>query len=91
MCKTRISEATQHELEFYMCMYLHFHAVSHSQSSEPDPTEWKCNKATCQFDNLDVRIAEQESVISVESLLAAVTILIFRVHMSLLLLLTLCA
>ena len=62
--KTRISEATQHELEFYTCMYLHFHAVSRSQSSKPDPTKWKCEETTCQFDDLDVRIAEQESVLN---------------------------
>ena len=61
---TRISEATQQELEYYMCMYLHFHAVSRSQSSETDPTKWKCQETACQFDNVDTRIAEQEIVLN---------------------------
>ena len=61
---TRISEATQQELEYYMCMYLHFHAVSRSQSSETDPTKWKCQETACQFDNVDTRIAEQELVLN---------------------------
>ena len=62
--KTRTSEATQQELEYYMCMYLHFHAVGRSQSSETDPTKWKCEESTCQFDNVDRRIAEQELVLN---------------------------
>lgn len=61
--QTRIGEATQQELEYYMCMYLHFHAIGRSQSSEPDPTKWKCEEASCQFDNVDARIVEQESVL----------------------------
>lgn len=62
--QTRLGEATQQELEYYMCMYLHFHAIGRSQSSERDPTKWKCEEPTCQFDNVDARIAEQESVLS---------------------------
>ena len=62
--QTRISEATQQELEYYMCMYLHFHTIGRSQSSERDPTKWKCEEAKCQFDNVDARIAEQESVLN---------------------------
>lgn len=62
--QTRISEATQQELEYYMCMYLHFHTIGRSQSSECDPTKWKCEETKCQFDNVDMRIAEQESVLN---------------------------
>ena len=62
--QTRISEATQQELEYYMCMYLQFHAIGRSQSSERDPTKWKCEEAECQFDIVDERIAEQESVLN---------------------------
>ena len=61
---TRLKEATQQELEYYMCMYLHFHAVGRSRSSEPDPAKWKCEEASCQLDNVDMRIAEQESVLN---------------------------
>lgn len=60
---TRLGEATQQELEYYLCMYLHFHAVGRSQSSELDPARWKCEVASCQLDNVDQRIAEQESVL----------------------------
>ena len=62
--RARLSAATQQELEYYMCMYLHFHAVGRSRSSEPDPTKWRCEETSCQFDNVDFRIAEQESVLS---------------------------
>lgn len=61
--KTRLREATQQELEFYMCMYLHFHAIGRSQSPSCDPTKWRCEEASCQFDNVDKRIVDQESVL----------------------------
>ena len=59
-----LSEATHRELEYYMCIYLHFHAVACAQSSEQDPTKWKCEETSCQFDTVDARIIEQESVLS---------------------------
>ncbi len=62
--QTRIGEATQQELEYYMCIYLNFHTIGRSQSSERDPTKWKCEEANCQFDNIDARIAEHELVLN---------------------------
>ena len=54
--QTRISEATQQELEYYMCMYLRFHAIGRSQSSERDSTKWKCEETECQFDNVQLSL-----------------------------------
>ena len=62
--QTRIIEATQQELEYYMCMYLHFHAIGQSQSSKHYPTKWKCEEAECQFENVDARITEQQSLLN---------------------------
>ena len=61
---TRLRDATQQELEYYMCIYLQFHAVGRSQSSEQDPTKWRCEEPSCKCDDVDLRIKEQESVLS---------------------------
>lgn len=47
--------ATNHDLEFFLCLYFHFHVLSRSQS--PNPREWQCEVESCQVANVEQRIS----------------------------------
>ena len=52
--QANIGGATPHDLEYFLCMYFHFHFSSRSQSV--DPAQWKCGEESCQMTNVERRI-----------------------------------
>ena len=53
--QANIVGATNHDLEFFLCVYFHFHVSSRSQS--PNPREWQCEVESCQMANVEQRIS----------------------------------
>lgn len=60
--RSNIGEATCHDLEFYLCMYFHFHFISRSQSA--DSREWRCEVESCQMANVERRISRANLVLN---------------------------
>ena len=57
-----IEDATPHDLEFFLCMYFHFHSSNRSQSAHPG--EWRCEEDLCQMTNVERRISRADLVIN---------------------------
>ena len=60
--QANIGGATPHDLEYFLCMYFHFHFSSRSQSG--DPAQWKCGEESCQMTNVEQRISRANLVLN---------------------------
>ena len=59
--QSNIGGATPHDLEYFLCMYFHFHLSSRSQSGDPN---WRCEVESCQMANVEQRISRANLILS---------------------------
>ena len=57
-----IGGATPHDLEYFLCMYFHFHFLSRSQSG--NPSEWQCEVESCQMTNVEQRVSHANLILN---------------------------
>ena len=60
--QANIGEATPHDLEYFLCMYFHFHFSNRSQSG--DSAQWQCEVESCQMINVEQRISRANLVLN---------------------------
>ena len=60
--RSNIDSATPHDLEFFLCVYFHFHALNQSRSTHQ--REWQCRVETCQMANVEQRIGRANLLIN---------------------------
>lgn len=60
--QANISGATPHDLEYFLCMYFHFHFTSRSQSE--NPSEWQCEVESCQMSNVEQYISHANLILN---------------------------
>jgi hypothetical protein len=60
--QANIGGATPHDLEYFLCMYFHFHFSSRSQSGSV--AQWRCEEESCQVANVEQRIGRANLVLS---------------------------
>ena len=60
--QANVGGATHHDLEFFLCVYFHFHHMSRSQSD--DPGKWHCEEESCQMSNVERRISRSNLVLN---------------------------
>ncbi len=60
--RANIGGATPHDLEYFLCMYFHFHFSSRSQSGSV--AQWQCKEDSCQMANVEQRIGRANLVLS---------------------------
>lgn len=58
--QSSIGGATPHDMEYFLCVYFHFHFASRSQSG--NPSEWRCEVESCQMTNVEQRISRTNLV-----------------------------
>ena len=61
--QANIGEATPHDLEYFLCMYFHFHFSSRSQSLG-DPNQWQCEIGSCEMSNVEQRISHANLILN---------------------------
>ena len=60
--QANIGGATPHDLEYFLCMYFHFHFSSLSQSE--NPSEWQCEVESCQMSNVEQCIGHANLILN---------------------------
>ena len=60
--QSNIGGATPHDLEYFLCMYFHFHFSSRSQSG--NPAQRQCEEESCQMANIEQRISHANLVLN---------------------------
>ena len=60
--QANIGGATPHDLEYFLCMYFHFHFSSRSQSG--NPSEWQCQVESCQMTSVEQRISHANLILN---------------------------
>ena len=60
--QANIGGATPHDLEYFLCMYFHFHFLSQSQSA--DSAQWQCEVESCQMTNVEQHITHTNLILN---------------------------
>lgn len=60
--QANISGTTPHDLEYFLCMYFHFHFSSRFQSG--NPAQWRCEEVSCQMTNVEQRIGRDNLILN---------------------------